>query len=269
MVYADLHVHTATSDGQLTLAALPAAARDAGVEVVAVTDHDRANPDLDAPIVELDGITVVHGIELRVETPVQRVDLLGYGLDPTPELWAETDRLGADRRRRARRIVACLEAELGVELDLPIEDHTGRPHIARAVVSHPETEYDSIGAVFEAWIGEGRPCFVPRNVPSFERGVALLREAARVVGLAHPFRYDDPEAALDRCDALDAVERFYPYDRPVTGEPVVDESLLDATVERYDLLETGGSDAHGTELGTAGLDRETYGRLEAVLSPEP
>ncbi|MFB6086319.1 MAG: PHP domain-containing protein [Halodesulfurarchaeum sp.] len=269
MVHADLHVHTRNSDGQLTLEGIPGAARAAGLSVVAVTDHDRMHPGLEAPLAELDGITVVHGIELRVETPVQRVDLLGYGLDSTPEMRAETDRLGADRVRRGRKIVRCLEAELGVELDCSVGERTGRPHIARAVVAHPETTYETIEAVFEDLIGDGRPCFVPRDVPTFDRGVSLLGEAATVVGLAHPFRYADPEAALDRCGALDAVERYYPYDRPLTGEPVVDESLLESTIATHDLLRIGGSDAHGTEIGVTGLDRQDYSRFEAALSPEP
>ena len=269
MVYADLHVHTDTSDGQLALEAVPQAAREAGVSVVAVTDHDRVNPALEAPVVERPGVTIVHGIELRVATPEQRVDLLGYGLDPTPALEAEIDRLGADRRERGQQICDCLEAELGVDLDVTVDEHTGRPHLARAVLSHPDTAYDDGVAVFEDLIGRGRPCFEPRAVPSVQRGVSLLRDAAQIVGLAHPFRYDDPRAALDLCADLDAVERYYPYDRPTLGDKPVDTALLDATIETDDLLATGGSDAHGTEIGEAGLDREAFRPVGAALSIEP
>ncbi len=268
MVHADLHVHTTNSDGTLTLETLPSAAAAAGVSVVGVTDHDRVHPELEAPVTHRDGLTVVHGIELKVETPTQRLDLLGYGIEPTPALRAETERLGADRRQRGQAILACLEQELGVELELAVDEHTGRPHIARAVVAHPETDYESIGTVFEDLIGAGRPCFVAREVASFSRGVELLREAARFVGLAHPFRYDDPEAALNRCASLDAVERYYPYDRPTTGASVVDENALERTVDRFDLLETGGSDAHDETLGAAGLPEAAYQPVAAALSPE-
>jgi hypothetical protein len=257
MGYADLHVHTDNSDGTLAIESVPAAAREAGLAVVGVTDHDRPHPALDAPVVEREGITIVHGIELRVSTPTQRLDLLGYALDPTAELRAEVQRLGANRRERGRQIKACLEDALDVSLALQVDDHTGRPHLARAVLAHPETDYETVEAVFRDLIGSGRSCFVPRAVPDFERGVALLADAASVVGLAHPFRYPDPEAALDRCGALDAVERYYPYD----DADRVDLALLDSAIETHDLLETGGSDAHGTELGLAGLDRPTYDRL--------
>ena len=91
MVYADLHVHTDNSDGTLALAEVPAAAHDAGVEVVAITDHDRLHPDLDAPVTERDGVELVNGIELRVEAGDQRLDLLGYGVTATDALAAETE----------------------------------------------------------------------------------------------------------------------------------------------------------------------------------
>ena len=86
MVVADLHVHTTRSDGSLTLDALPAVAADAGVDAVAVTDHDRVQPALDGPVTTREGVTIVHGIELRVDTGGQRLDLLGYGVDPTDAL---------------------------------------------------------------------------------------------------------------------------------------------------------------------------------------
>ncbi|MFB6110661.1 MAG: PHP domain-containing protein [Halodesulfurarchaeum sp.] len=257
MVYADLHVHTDNSDGTLSIGSLPAAAREAGVAVVGVTDHDRPHPDLDAPVLERGGITIVHGIELRVSTPIQRLDLLGYALDPTPELRAEVERLGANRRERGRKIEARLEESLGVSLDLEVDEHTGRPHLARAVVDHPDTAYESIEGVFEELLGSGRPCYVPRSVPDFERGVDLLAGAAAVVGLAHPFRYSDPGMALERCRDLDAVERYYPYGASVNA----DEELLESVIESCDLLRTGGSDAHGSELGSAGLDRSAYDRV--------
>jgi predicted metal-dependent phosphoesterase TrpH len=257
MVVADLHVHTTNSDGTMTLDDIPAAARRAGVEVIAVTDHDRLHPDLPEPVTTLDGVTVVHGIELRVETSQERIDLLGYGVRRTAELTAELDRLQEDRIERARRIVSCVEDRLGVDLEVAFEPGVGRPHIARAIADSP-AGYDYEGA-FDHLIGGGRPCFVARDVPSFERGRELLAGACAVVGLAHPLRSADPEHALERADALDAVELPYPYGREVDLTPV------ERAIEEYDLLVTGGSDAHDERLGIAGLDREQYRRFSERL----
>ncbi|WP_232686938.1 PHP domain-containing protein [Halobacterium zhouii] len=269
MVYADLHVHTDNSDGTLSLADVPAAARDAGVSVVAITDHDRLHPELDEPVAERGGVELVHGIELRVDAGDQRIDVLGYGVTATDDLVAECERIQRDRVERGAKIIENVEAHLGVTLDVEPREGLGRPHVARSVVAHPDTEYDELGAVFDDLIGDDGPCFVARDVPSFETGVALLQDACGLVGLAHPLRYDDPEAALARCADLDAVELHYPYDRPVGSDPDAEGSghaAVEAAIEEHDLIPTGGSDAHERTLGKAGLSREEYERVQVRLS---
>ncbi|MFW6435872.1 MAG: PHP domain-containing protein, partial [Halovenus sp.] len=236
MVVADLHVHTTVSDGRLELADVPAAARRAGVEVVAITDHDRIQPELDAPVLTRDGVTLLHGIELRVDAGQQKVDLLGYGVEPTPALERECERIQRNRVERARAIVDCVEDRLGVDLAIDLHPGVGRPHIARAIDdSDADLDYQT---VFDTLIGDDGPCYVAREIPDFETGRELLGDACSVVGLAHPLRYGDPEHALGLTAELDAVERYYPYGRDVDPTPV------EAAIEEHDLLATGGSDAH-------------------------
>jgi len=256
MVAADLHVHTTRSDGSLTLDTLPEVAARAGVDAVAVTDHDRIQPDLSGPVTERSGVTVVHGIELRVETDSQRLDLLGYGVEATDALEAECARIQRNRRERGRRIIERVEDRLGRPIPVEPREGLGRPHVARAIAE--VSDYTVQGA-FDHLIGDDCPCYVPREVPIFERGRELLAEACGVVGLAHPLRYRDPEAALARCEALDAVERWYPYDGTVDTDPV------EAAIDRYDLLPTGGSDAHDDRLGRAGLHAAAWERVRAAI----
>lgn len=259
--HADLHVHTDRSDGTLPLAAVPEAARRGGVAVVAITDHDRLQPDLPAPVCVRNGVTLVHGIELKVQAVGQRLDLLGYGVDPTPALAAEIDRLQADRRERGRAIVENVEDRLDVDLGLEIHGGLGRPHIARAIDAHPDAPYGYREA-FDALIGDGRPCFVAREVTDYETGRELLMDACALVGLAHPLRYDDPDSAVALAADLDAIERWYPYDRPVDHAPV------ERAIEAHGLLPTGGSDAHDDELGREGVSVAAYGAIAARL-PAP
>jgi predicted metal-dependent phosphoesterase TrpH len=259
--HADLHVHTTRSDGTLSLAAVPDAARRGGVAVVALTDHDRLQPDLPAPVTVRGGVTIIHGIELKVEAGDFRLDLLGYGLDPTAALEAEIDRLQTDRQERGMAIVERVEARLDLDLDIEPRAGLGRPHIARAIEAHPAADYDYRGA-FDHLIGDDGPCFVAREVTTYERGRELLADAAVVVGLAHPLRYPDPQAALELTAELDAVERWYPYERPVDHGPV------ERAIEAYDLLATGGSDAHDDRLGREGVSAGHYGPLAARL-PAP
>ncbi len=264
MPYADLHVHTTRSDGHLELESVPAAARRAGVDVVALTDHDRVQP-FDKPVVERDGVTIVHGIELRVEvqataddrrdTGTQRLDLLGYGVEPTPELEALVDEIQQNRRTRGQAIVDRVEDRLGVDLEATVDTGFGRPHVARAIDAHPDLEYGYQDA-FDDLIGAGGPCYVPREIPSFDRGRRILDSACSVVSLAHPLRYRDTERALERAAALDAVELYYPYGYDVDLQPVK------RAIDRGDLLVTGGSDAHEDRLGLAGLTSAEYRRLD-------
>lgn len=262
MVVADLHVHTTNSDGEMELTEVPRVATDAGVSVVCITDHDRSNPELSTPVTHVGGVTVIHGIELRVDVGEYRVDLLGYGLSPTDALEQEVDRLQTNRVERGREIVERIEDRLGVTLDVDLSAGIGRPHIARATAAATDYEY---GEVFEELIGNDCPCYVPREVTDLETGLDLLADACGLVGLAHPFRYPDPEAALELCahEAIGAAERWYPYGHEV------DTGLLDRTIERYDLVPTGGSDAHDHTLGQAGLDRAAYRRFRGEVRLDP
>ena len=256
MVVADLHVHTDRSDGTLSIDEVPAAARAADVDVVAVTDHDRLHSALDGPVTTRDGIVVVAGIELRVDAGDQRLDLLGYGARPTDALIKECERVQQNRAERGAVMIERVEDRLGVSLPVEPRPGLGRPHIARGIAE--VSDYDVSGA-FEHLIGDDGPCYVSRDLPSFERGRELLAEACGLVGLAHPLRYDDPAGALARCETLDAVERAYPY----ADDP--DRSAVDHAIERHDLLATGGSDAHDDRLGLAGLDADEWHRIEERL----
>jgi predicted metal-dependent phosphoesterase TrpH len=268
-IVADLHTHTTVSDGTLTLDRLVRLANEADLDAVAVTDHDRYHPDLSHPVERRTGVAVVRGIELRVEAGDQRLDLLGYALDPTEALTAEIDRIQQDRIDRGRRIIENVEDRLGVDLALEPRAGLGRPHIARAVVES-DADYDEFDAVFADLIGNDGPCYVARNVPDFETGRELLEEACALVGLAHPLRYDDPEAALAQSAELDAVERYYPYDRPLSPDDpdALDPLPVENAIAEHDLLATGGSDAHEEVLATDGLPELAWERVREHL-PDP
>ena len=151
-------------------------------------------------------------------------------------------------------------SRMPIEPPVEIQDGVGRPHIARAIDAHPDTDL-SYQDAFDELIADDGPCFVPREVPSFETGLELLSEACGIVSLAHPYRYEAFKGVLELAPRLDAVECRYPYSDSNTAS----RSDLDVrTVERHDLLITSGSDAHGKQLGKAGLTEPEYERLRDV-----
>ena len=260
-IVADLHAHTTVSDGTMELAEVPGVARDADLSWVALTDHDRVHPDLDAPVVERDGIRLIRGIELRVDAGFGRLDLLGFGVEHTEELDAEIERLQRNRVERGRQIIERVEDRLGVDVDLDPRPGLGRPHIARAI-ERSDAPYDYQDA-FAELIGNDGPCYVSRDVTDLDRGIDLLQKACPVVGLAHPFRYDDVDAALEVARDLDAVERWYPYDDDVDAEP----TLIDRVADEADLIRIGGTDAHERDLGVAGLTATAFEPVRELLAP--
>jgi predicted metal-dependent phosphoesterase TrpH len=102
-------------------------------------------------------------------------------------------------------------------------------------------------------------------VTPLDDGLDLLDDACALVGLAHPFRYERVDEALDVArdrDAIGAIERFYPYGR------AVDDARIDRVAAAADLLRTGGTDAHERTLGVAGLTRSAFEPVRERL-PEP
>lgn len=250
-VIADLHVHTTRSDGTIEPDAIPAVANRYGCLAIAVTDHDRV-PPWTAAIDVIDGVICIAGIELRVETEeAGRVDLLGYGVTATDSLVAEIERLQRNRAERARSMFERLETKLDVDLGIEPHPGIGRPHIARAVAATTDLDYQT---VFDRFIGDDGPCYVPRDVTRFDDGIDLLEDASEAVVLAHPLRYDNLDAALALVDRLDGLEYDYPYEVATTGQ-----AMLDRFVTGRELLLTGGSDAHAeADVARAGLDFDGF-----------
>lgn len=249
---ADLHVHTTVSDGRLEIEDIPKLAKRADLLAVGITDHDRIHPWFASPVTKHTGITLIRGIELRVERDDgERFDLLGYAVEETAALRQLIDRIQTARVERAGRMIEAIETRLGIALEIDVGPGIGRPHIARAVAAHPDTPHTAID-VFQTLIGNGKPCYVSRWVPTLDQGISILTDASKVVSLAHPLRYADVEGAIAIARRVGAIERWYPYEEAVSTEQI------DGAVDQYDLLPTGGSDSHERTVGTTGVPRNVY-----------
>jgi predicted metal-dependent phosphoesterase TrpH len=276
----DLQSHSTHSDGSLPPEAVVKRAAQAGVELLALTDHDTVDGVLRAVEAARE-----HGIALSPATELSSVGagredlhILGYGLDVTdPDMLAALADFRADRGRRIRAMADRLR-ELGFALDderFAHHDAPGRPHLADAVLAHPDNAaklrsegIEGRDALFPAYLVPGAPAYVPRSRPTVAEAIDAIHRAGGVAVWAHPF-WDLDEAgetlrALDAFAAqgLDGVEAFY-----VTHSEE-QTRLLHAAATQRGLLTTGSTDFHGP--GHERFDRflgfETYG-LEPELGP--
>lgn len=283
----DLQSHSTHSDGALEAAEVVERAARAGVELLALSDHDTVSGVTEAVRAgERYGVKVVPAVEISAvdegSAVPRELHILGYGIDYAgPELTAKLGEFLADREQRTLRMAAALK-ELDLELDeAQIEGRVaagkpiGRPHLAEAVLRAPanaarlEKEgIDDIGGLIRGYLIEGKPAFRLRETPTIAEAVEAIHEAGGVAIWAHPFwDISDAEeilANIDRFKALgiDGVEAFYvTHDREQT-------ELLAKRCTELDLLSTGSADFHGPEnkLFSEFLAFELYG-LEPNLGP--
>jgi predicted metal-dependent phosphoesterase TrpH len=283
----DLQSHSTASDGSLPPAQVVQNAAEAGVELLALSDHDTISGVAEAiEAGERHGVRVVSAVEISAVdagSPVPReLHILGYKIDHTgPPM---TDRLVdflADREHRTLRMRDALR-EVGFELDeAEIEQRIGegkpigRPHLAAAVLGAPanaqrleDEEIDDVGSLIRGYLIEGKPAFRLRETPTVAEAVQAIHDAGGVAIWAHPFwDIEDDGEVLDSIErfrklGIDGVEAFYiTHDERQTR-------LLAARCEADGLLSTGSADYHGPEnrLFSQFMAFDTYD-IEPNLGP--
>ncbi|KGM09949.1 PHP domain-containing protein [Cellulomonas carbonis] len=246
----DLHTHSYVSDGTDAPAALVADAARAGLDVVALTDHDTtAGWDEAAAAAREHGVVLVPGMELSCRAGGTSVHLLSYLHDPEDAaLLAEAEETRGSRLRRAHRMVELLAADLDItwaDVEAQTEPGTtvGRPHVADALVALGHVPDRS--AAFATLLAAGSPYYVPHHAPDAVRAVELVRAAGGVPVLAHPRASERgavvPEAVIRRM--VDAGLAGLEVDhRDHTGSQ---REHLRGLAQSLGLLVTGSSDYHG------------------------
>ena len=274
----DLHTHSTASDGTDTPEQLVAAAHRAGVDVLAITDHDTTG-GWDAAAAALPtGMRLVRGAEFSCVSPTGReerpvsVHLLGYLFDPThPAIVAEQSRLRDERVVRLARITEKMAAD-GYPVDVesvfalvPDGTSAGRPHLARALVGAGVVE--SVNEAFATLLHNGSPYYVPKADTPVERAIAMVRAAGGVAVFAHAFarrrgRVVEPSVIADLAAVgLGGVE----VDHPDHAQE--DRELLRELAAAHDLVTTGSSDYHGTNKVTpVAVEHTDPDAFEALLA---
>ena len=251
---ADLHTHSSVSDGTEPPAVVIRRGAEAGLDVIALTDHDTLAGQREAAAALPTGMILLPGAELSCRIEGHSVHLLAYLFDPeNDELVGEMAEIRESRLFRARAMVDKL-TRLGVPVTweqvsaISGGGVVGRPHIARAMIDAGVV--DSVEEAFTPdWLGPGGPAYVSRYALDPARAIRLVGAAGGVTVLAHPRGVsrgwqvpDDVIADLARA-GLTGVEVNHPQqdDR--------ERSRLTELARTLGLVTSGGSDDHGALTG--------------------
>ncbi|MFE7808154.1 PHP domain-containing protein [Streptomyces sp. NPDC057430] len=266
----DLHTHSTASDGTDTPAELVRNAAGAGLDVVALTDHDTTRGYADAIAALPGGLTLVTGMELSCRVDGVGLHMLAYLFDPEePALAAERELVRDDRVPRARAMVDKLR-ELGVPITweqvarIAGDGSVGRPHVAEALVELGVVR-DVSGAFTPEWLADGGRAYVRKHELDPFEAIRLVKAAGGVTVFAHPAAVKRgevvPESAIARLAeaGLDGIEVDHMDHDEAT------RARLRGLAKELGLLATGSSDYHGSRktcgLGEYVTDPEIYGEI--------
>jgi len=267
----DLHTHSTASDGTDSPADLVRVAHAAGLDVVALTDHDTTGGWTEAVEALPVGLTLVRGAEIScVAEDDISLHMLGYLFDPTePEFARARELVRTDRVRRAEAMVERCR-ELGAPItwervrEIAAGGAVGRPHVATALVEAGVVA-DVSGAFTDEWLRDGGRAFVDKYEIRADEAVRLIRGAGGVPVFAHPGAVKRGRTVSDATVAALA-------DAGLAGVEVDhmdhDESTrkhLRGLAGELHLITTGSSDYHGTrktiEIGANQTDPASYGAI--------
>ncbi|WP_030804968.1 PHP domain-containing protein [Streptomyces sp. NRRL S-337] len=265
----DLHTHSTASDGTDTPAELVRGAAAAGLDVVALTDHDTVAGHAEARAALPEGLTLVTGAELSCRLDGVSLHMLAYLFAPEePELARERELVRDDRVPRARAMIGKLR-EHGIPVTweqvarIAGDGAVGRPHIATALMELGVV--DSVNDAFASWLASDGPAYVEKHELDPFDAIRLVKAAGGVTVFAHPLAVKRgrcvPESAIAELAAagLDGIEVDHmDHDAPTRAR-------LRGMAADLGLLTTGSSDYHGSRktcsLGDCTTDPEVYGEI--------
>lgn len=243
--FADLHLHTRLSDGDLSVEELCRLCRKKGLRCISITDHDNLDSYPAAyEIAEAAGLELIPGIEISSVWQGRDIHILGYYCDATNlALNIELVDFVKQRAARARAIVKKLNT-LGIDIKFEKVmsyckgNVIGRPHIAMSLVD--EEYVANFAEAFTKYLGEGCAAFVEKKGLTPQQTIRLIENAGGIAVIAHPFKSGIDEAFLrDLVEwGAQGMEVYTPSQKGAVGR------LYRELAAKYQLVGTGGSDFH-------------------------
>ena len=253
----DLHTHSTASDGELSPADLVAAAKESGVSILALTDHDTfSGLDEAADAAQNAEIIFVPGIELNVAWQSGEFHLLGLGLKSICEELEEiTRQLQGGRKSRNQKILQKM-AEAGHDVSYEEfvslsggegrEDTLGRPHLASYFVK--KNIVRKAQAAFDRFLGKSAPFYIERQGSDLDEAIFAIKKSGGVPVIAHPLSlYVSWGKIADilreiKSRGVQGLEAWHP------GAREADCRRLERLARELGFFVTAGSDFHGKSV---------------------
>lgn len=268
----DLHTHSTASDGTTDPADLVRQAGEAGLDVVALTDHDTTGGHETAVAALPSGLSLVRGAEVSCVHDGISLHLLAYLFDPADAaLGGALETLRTSRVGRAEAMARALEgAGTGVtwaQVQELAGGTVGRPHVAQALMAQ-----GLVGSVSEAftpdWIGTGGRFYVPKVELDVLAAVRLVTAAGGVAVFAHPRATKRGRTVTDEVVADMAAAGLAGLEVDHVDHEDDDRRHLRGLADELGLVTTGSSDFHGANkpvrLGEHVTPEASYERIVAL-----
>jgi predicted metal-dependent phosphoesterase TrpH len=255
----NLHLHTNVSDGSFSPVQLVSRARQMGLDLISITDHDTCDAYYLLPD-ELGDLRIIPGMEISSQLEGHDVHILALGYDlQNAELKELTEMYLIGRRERAIVMIDKL-SDLGIDISLEevvavagSRELIVRPHIAHVLVSRGYCSTKN--EAFDKYIGNFKPAFAPKPEVSVTSAIDVIHAAGGFAVIAHPGKLAKPEF-LDQIIAMgvDGLEVWHPDHYHFEVEEFTSKA------REHGLYMTAGSDFHG--------ENDRHNRFDVVPASE-
>jgi len=244
--FADLHIHTNFSDSTASPQEVVAEAHARGLSGISITDHDTVDGLPDAlAVAEPLGLEIITGVELSSEYKGKDIHILGYCFDLNDSpLVRQLKAMQQARMERMKKMIARLDelGKGGISLKdvaaLTRSDSVGRLHLAKILLERGHVS--SLDEAFAKYLGEGAAAYYPKFRQTPSEVIKLINDSGGVAVMAHPVLTQRDDLIPEFVKAgLGGIEAYYPNCLMVVVNHYLDMA------KKYDLVVTGGSDAHG------------------------
>jgi len=242
----NLHLHTNVSDGSLSPKTLVKRAREIGLDLISITDHDTADAYAQIPE-NVSPLRILPGVEISSRYEDDDVHILAYGCDLTNKALQEMMEMYlVGRKERAKKMISIL-ADMGIKISLEevisvagSRELIVRPHIAQVLVKHGFCQTKN--EAFDKYIGNNKPAYVPKPEVSVAEAVSIIHKAEGVAVIAHPGKLTKLSYIDDFIPmGIDGLEVWHPdhYQWEI-------DNLINIAMKNG-LYMTGGSDFHSEQ----------------------